>query len=176
MTWENGNSEICLLARWQSLALLVHNCMYRHTPSTHTLPNTLSTTATLLHLSNLSSFTVCRKRRLSYEVFSDKKAKETPKYSKRETERQRERRKGIWGGGRGRARLTQIEFTRFSYIDLKQIFTVSAIQATGSEISPSTQAPEDLIQTGCPSLTLTGPALLWEDVLIIYCAEMSCVF
>lgn len=50
-------------------------------------------------------------------------------------------------GGRRKKKLTQIAFTHFSYIYLKQIFTVTAVQATGSEISPSAQAPEDLIQT-----------------------------
>ena len=39
--------------------------------------------------------------------------------------------------------LTQIEFTSFSYIDLKQIFTMSAVQATDSEISPCTPARND---------------------------------
>lgn len=144
---------------------------------TRTLPSTRSTTATLLHLSFLSSFTFCRKRRLSYEVFSDKRPKKHPNTAR---ERQKDKGRGGegfgGGGSRGRESLTQIEFTHFSYIDLKQIFTVSAIQATGSEISPSTQAPEDLILTGCPSLTMTGLALLWEDVLIIYCAEVSCMF
>lgn len=66
--------------------------------------------------------------------------------------------KGV--GGWERKRLTQIEFTHFSRIDLKQIFTGSTVQATGSEISPSAPAPEALIQTGCPSLTVTGLALL----------------
>lgn len=78
-----------------------------------------------------------------------------------------------FGGEGGRKKLTQIEFARFSSIDLKQIFIMSALQATGSEISPSAQAPEDLTQTGCPSLTVTGLGLLREDVLIIHCAEVS---
>lgn len=49
--------------------------------------------------------------------------------------------------GRRRMKLRQIAFTHFSYIYLKQIFTVTAFQATGCEISPSAQAPKDLIQT-----------------------------
>lgn len=137
-----------------------HTNTHMHT-HTHTLPNTLSTTATLLHLPVLSSFTSCRKRRLSYEVFSDKRPKKHPDTAR---QRQKDKERGGKGfrrrGRRGRKRLTQIEFTSFSYIDLKQIFTVSAVQATGSEISPFTQAPEDLIQTGCPSLTVIGLALL----------------
>ena len=131
---------MCSLARWQSLAVLVHNWS-RHNPPpthTHTVPNTLTTTAILLHLSILSSFTLSRKRRLSYEVFSDRRPKRhlnTEWVRERDREREREKDKER-EGGRGRKRLTQIEFTRFSCADLKQIFSASAVQATGSEISP----------------------------------------
>lgn len=66
---------------------------------TYTQPNTLSTTAPLLHLSILSSFTFCRKRRLSYEVFSDKRPKRHPNTA-RERQKDKERGgKGFKGGG-----------------------------------------------------------------------------
>ena len=100
---------MCSLARWQSLAVLVHNWS-RHNPPppnththththTHTVPNTLTTTAILLHLSILSSFTLSRKRRLSYEVFSDRRPKrhlntEWVRERDRERERERQRERG----------------------------------------------------------------------------------
>lgn len=54
-------------------------------------------------------------------------------------------------------------FFFFSCLDLKQIFIVSALQATGSEISHSCQVSEELMQTGCPSLAVTGFDPLLED-------------
>lgn len=138
----------------------------------HTLPNTLSTTATLLQLSILSPFTFfSRRRRRLYEVFSDKRPK---RHLNTARERQKDKERGGEGWeGVGEKEVDPDWVYQFFYIDLKQIFTVSAVQATGSEISPSAQAPEDVIQTGCPSLTMTGFAQLWENVLIIRCAELS---
>lgn len=142
--------------------LLVHN-WYRHTPE-HTCThrdtytpysNTLSTAAKLLHFSILSLF--CRDVSL-LRCLVTKGLRETLMHLERDRKTKRERRRGVWWC-RGRKRLTQIAFTSFSSIDLKQIFTVSAVQATGSEISPSAQTPEDLIQTGCPSVTVSALSL-----------------
>ena len=102
-------------------------------------------------------------------MFSDKGPKRHPNAS-RVRQKYKEREGEEFGG---RKRLTQIEFTSISSIDQKQIFTVSA---TGSKISLSTQTPKDLIQTGCPSVTVSAHTLPLEDVLIIYCAgENVCI-
>lgn len=55
-------------------------------------------------------------------------------------------------GRRETKRLTQSELIHFSYFDLKQILTVFTVQAADSEISPSGQAPQHLIQTESPSV------------------------
>lgn len=81
----------------------------------------------------------------------------------RERQEDREEEEGGGGGSRGRESVIQIELTSFCYTDLKQIFTVCAFQATCSEISPSTRAPEDPIQTGRPSLTVTVLARISES-------------
>lgn len=73
--------------------------------------------------------------------------RETPKHNSRETERQRREEETGTGGRKEKKDVTQIAFTRFSYIYLKQIFAVTGVQATGCEISPSAQAPEAPIQT-----------------------------
>lgn len=70
----------------------------------------------------------------------------------RDAQKQQERRRKTKREERKRKGLTKIEFTRFSYIDLKQIFTLSPVQATSNEISTSAQAPGDLIQNECPAV------------------------
>lgn len=162
VTWKKKKKKanLCLQTRWQSLALLVHNWC-RHTPKAqmHTsYPNTLSSTAALLCLSTLSSFTFCRKRRLSYEVFSDKRPERHPNTA-REMQKDKER-GGDRTGGQEQNKAEPECIYPFSYSYLKQIFTVTAVQATGSEISPSAQAPEDLIQT-----FLYVHQLLWQALL-----------
>lgn len=117
------------------------------------LVQTHSTTAASCFISSFSFkfLFFYRQWSLSYEVFSDERPKRHPKTASKRQQNKREVQRG-WGAERKRG-WPRLGLTIFLCFDLKQILTVSTVQATGSEISPCAQALEDLIQTEHPSVS-----------------------
>lgn len=107
------HTETCLLLRWQSLI-----CYYTSLPLSLSLSLSYRS-----YSSDLTSFTISRKRHLSYEVLSDKRPKRhlnTP-----------------GGGGErktGREADPDCVFRCVPFIDLKQISISVALQTAGSHL------------------------------------------
>lgn len=148
---------------------------YPHYTNTHTLPQHPLynwSTAPSLHPVFLHFFLFLQKEKSPLWGVQWQKAKDTPQYSKREQGRQRKRRRelGLWGQREREVDPDSVYpfFLHWFETDLH----CAALQATGSEISPSAQSPDDLIQTGYPSVTVTGLPQQ-QDVLIILSAQAS---
>lgn len=150
---------------------------YPHYTNTHTLPQHPLynwSTAPSLHPVFLHFFFFFAEREVSLMRCSVTKGQRyTPIQQERARKTKREEERVGFVGAEGEREVDPDSVYPFFLHWFETDLHCAALQATGSEISPSARSPDDLIQTGYPSVTVTGLPLQQQDVLIIYSAEAS---